>query len=336
MLVPQTAIAKEASGSLWARGFTYAGDFVSPYYLWLPLALGVVALAVLLARHRGNPATVLLIATPAVCSLFLTAYVLRIGGDFMHARMLLPPVFLLFLPVFVVPVRATWLAAVAPTAVWALLCLIGFRVSYPNGVFIGPQGIANERLFWVATVGTSNPVTEVPFVRAPWFLPALINQARAQGHAGFGYLSGAGMVLLPGNPDVPWRLGVGVDNIGTGGALLPLDQGMVDPLGLAYPLAAHMRLGERGRPGHEKVIPDAFLLADQTAPGTALPVGAPSQGDVTLARQALGCGRIAELQQAVRAPLTPARFWSNLTGAVGRTSLRIPRDPKDAVAAFCR
>ena len=51
LLVPQTAIAKDATGSKWDQGLTYLGNFAAPYALWLPLVL-LIALAAVLSVAR--------------------------------------------------------------------------------------------------------------------------------------------------------------------------------------------------------------------------------------------------------------------------------------------
>lgn len=53
------------------------------------------------------------------------------------------------------------------------------------------------------------------------------------------------------------------------------------------------------------------------------------------AAAASNCGALAELQHAVRDPLTVGRFWDNLIGAAGRTSLRFNPDPVKADAQLC-
>jgi len=65
--------------------------------------------------------------------------------------------------------------------------------------------------------------------------------------------------------------------------------------------------------------------------------GAPAidPSDVAAARRALRCGALAELRSATRDPLDVGRFWSNLTGSIGRTRLVVPRDPKAAERKFC-
>jgi arabinofuranosyltransferase len=49
----------------------------------------------------------------------------------------------------------------------------------------------------------------------------------------------------------------------------------------------------------------------------------------------MSCGTLHELIESVRAPLTPSRFFENLFGSYGRTTLRIPTDPFKAEAMFC-
>ncbi|MGY2063400.1 hypothetical protein ACW9HQ_51620, partial [Nocardia gipuzkoensis] len=56
---------------------------------------------------------------------------------------------------------------------------------------------------------------------------------------------------------------------------------------------------------------------------------------VRAARHALSCGRIGDLVAAVTQPMSPSRFWRNLTGAPSRTTLRIPQDPFVAERRFC-
>lgn len=109
-LVPNTAIAKAAGASLWQRGATYLGDYAGRYLLVLPLVALLAAWAPVLVsrvRHR-DPAGAGLVAAPVVGGLLHATYVVRLGGDFMHGRLLLPATFALLLPVLVVgvPVRS--------------------------------------------------------------------------------------------------------------------------------------------------------------------------------------------------------------------------------------
>jgi arabinofuranosyltransferase len=124
----------------------------------------------------------------------------------------------------------------------------------------------------------------------------------------------------PGRPDeLVWL------NLGVAGALAPLDARVTDTVGLANPLAAHTTIIPDGRVGHDKNLPRAWYIA---ASGAQPPDDrAADPGDVAAARRALRCPALVELDASVRAPLTTARFWANLTGAYDRTLLRFPRDP---------
>src|SRR5690606_5915438 len=98
-LVPNTAIAKEAGDGRWSRGWAYLRDFADPYWLWVPalgLALGgYLPLAGRLHTRRAR----LVVATFAVGGLADIAYMVTVGGDYIHARLLLPGFFAVCVPV---------------------------------------------------------------------------------------------------------------------------------------------------------------------------------------------------------------------------------------------
>jgi arabinofuranosyltransferase len=117
LLVPQTAIAKDASGSKWGQGFVYLHNFTGPYALWIPAVL-LVALALLLRAEWGGPGGAPRSAPVAhhrvrspravvvfmlVSGLVQGLYWIRQGGDFMHGRVLLTPLFCLLAPIAVLP-----------------------------------------------------------------------------------------------------------------------------------------------------------------------------------------------------------------------------------------
>ena len=117
LLVPQTALAKDASGSKWSQGLTYLGNFAAPYALWVPAIL-LMALALVLSIGRGaaqrgprGGGLARRVRSPAAVVVFMTLsgvlqalYWIRQGGDFMHGRVLLAPVFCLLAPVAVIPI----------------------------------------------------------------------------------------------------------------------------------------------------------------------------------------------------------------------------------------
>lgn len=330
-LVPLPAVTKEASQSLWWRGLGYLGDFAHPYLLWVP-ALFVVA-AVLPARgglaERGVARLVPVLA-PVVAGLLCWLYVIKVGGDFMHGRMLLPGLLLMLLPVFVVPVTRVGVLAAVGVGLWAVVCAGWLRIPY--GGQIGAAGIADERGVYVRHNADPHPVRHT-FVGAPHHL----EYARKVWAARY---SGAPALLFGKEGRVAAPVGAGAPSmtasyvvLGLNGSLVPLDGAALDPIGLAYPLAAHSERVGGGRVGHDKRLPAAWLAADRGVPG-ALPARTdPAQ--VAAARRALRCGALAELNSATRGALTPGRFLRNATGAWERTTFRFPNDPVRAEKKLC-
>ena len=342
--VPNTALAKEAAAARWGQGWLYLADFWGTYWLWLPLLpLGVWWIGLLvraLVRRRRWQSAVLL-AAPVVAGALHGAYVIRLGGDFMHGRMLLPSLFAVLLPVAAVAGRRWWHAAVAaiPVAAWAVACALWLHPLYQaieNGV--GPQGIADERHFYVWLSRQPYPVTLADYAAASWkrdgdSLHATAAQRRA-------------LLLGPDRPPeeqagaarerplaawVPAAVAADRNNIGLLGYAAGPTVHVVDRLGLADPIGSRLALDHRGRPGHEKKLPEAWVVARFSTDTPADSTGA----EVTAARDALGCGGLATLLAAVTEPLTAERFVRNLALAWRLTVLRIPADAAAARATLC-
>jgi arabinofuranosyltransferase len=103
-LVPNTALAKNAASSLWAVGRTYATDYVGTYALVVPLVLLAVAWVRLVLPARRDLSLLGLLVLPVAGGLLHALFVVRVGGDFMHARFLRPVTFAACMPVAVVSV----------------------------------------------------------------------------------------------------------------------------------------------------------------------------------------------------------------------------------------
>ncbi|MFD0417586.1 hypothetical protein [Streptomyces sp. NPDC127108] len=327
-LVPLPGVTKEASQSLWGRGLGYLGDFAGPYLLWVP-ALFVVAAVLPSGRARlsgGAGARVPLAPAlaPVIAGALCWAYVIKVGGDFMHARMFLPGLFLMVLPVFLVPATRAWALAAAGVCAWAVVCAAVLRIGYEGR--IGPGGIADERGVYVRQNAAAHPVHHT-------FGGYRENAAYAREVREAGRGDGAALFLsrtrvAAATPAVTAFYAT----LGLNGTVVPLDGAALDPIGLAYPLAAHSQRIAHARVGHDKWLPDEWVVADR---GTAdLPSGL-DPARVAAARRALACGPLAELRAATRAPLTPGRFLRNAAGALERTSFRFPNDPVRAERELC-
>jgi arabinofuranosyltransferase len=382
LLTPLPGLTKEAGSADWSRGIYYAKDFVRPY--WLVFAAPIVVLLLLgLLRRSSDRRARLLLFTPLVSGLILLGYAVRVGGDWMHARMLLLPMFVLLLPVFLVPVPALrrmsaaekasgntsgkasgWperLPAVAldlgtvALVVWFLAAISPLRPPYDDQ----KSYYEDVRAESIRLTGDVHPTSARDWAGAFPEEASLIDAALSDSAP-----AGSGPVLLifgidgrlhPMPLDPAHRLGrrnvaVMAAHLGATGAAAPLDATVIDQLSLGSPLGAHMELQRPSRetllleqrpapwPGHEKLLASWWTLADFTPEGASVPssiAASTTPAQLAAARRALSCGRLAELQDSVRQPLTANRFWHNLVGAPARTSLRIPRDPFRAQQVFC-
>lgn len=337
-LVPNTALAKEAGAAYWPQGWRYVKDFVLPYALWLPLG-GAAAWAIALvpAARRSGPGAVALVIAPMGAALAHAVYITRVGGDFMHGRLFLPSLLGFLLPVATVIVAtrplARWRAVVlVGIGIWVVACAAWLRVPYWGNGRPGAGGIADERGFYTYHMRTPNPVYMTDYLRHPYVADFYEKILGANRSILFNRDHGlnADAALKPSVP-ASVRDVLGIMNVGVLGYLSGLDVHIADLLGLGDPLAARVVLEERSRPGHEKVLPDAWVVArfgDPEAARARFP-------DAPIAAVALTCGDIAKLLHAVTDPLTPRRFFANIRDAWSLHHLRIPADPAAAVARFC-
>ena len=332
LLVPNTALAKEAGRNLWSRGWNYLDVYVGSTLLLVPL--GLLALLILLEAPTSGATRrhAIVAAAPVVGGLLHAVYVVKVGGDFMYARLLLPATFAVVCPLAAFPLpRRRPVAWAGVGALGAALVLIGgFRRWDPMAITDDPdtaavdgdlsiEGIANERLVYSLISGNEHPITYDDY--GPSLEPGLVQLGKLPRDGELVDLGGSGRFALTDRPMlVAGSIGViGYHFRGTH---------VIDQLSLAEPLGAHMEAGEAGRPGHEKILGWEWLVARFAKPSVDEPV-------VDDARAALACGDLAELVDAVDDPLTPGRFLRNLVGAVDRTKLRVPPIPSDARLEFC-
>lgn len=381
LVVPGTAIAKDASGSKWSQGFVYLANFNHPYLLWMPLVLlaglGVLLLGVrrLLGRKhtassrvRGRWAAIVQSPTAAVVfmlgsGLLQAVYWIRQGGDFMHGRVLLTPLFCLLAPVSVIPVvlpsgmRAVrgpgYLLAGATTVFW--LAVVGWSLWAANSPGLGADatrvtysGIVDERRFYAQATGHAHPLTAADYLDYPRVCAVItaINNTPD------------GALLLPsGNYDM-WEVVPAVPpprpppgqpplteqqrrgphtvfytNLGMFGMNVGLDVRVVDQIGLANPLAAHTARLEDARIGHDKnLIPDWAVAEGPFLPMRPYIPPYLDEDWVAQAKVALTCPETEAMLKSIRGPLGLRQFASNVLHAWKFTNYRIDSTPRYELA----
>ena len=174
MVVPNTALAKDAGGLHLGQGWAYLADFATPYRLWFSAAL-ILAAVVLADRVRRDRRVAVATAAMLAAALADVIYIVAIGGDYMHGRLLLPAFFAFGLPASVVVRRDTAIVASVAglTAVWALVSVVWFRPPPPPpGIGFGPAPIADWRTVSGATmkpadiaIGLNGPQAAAAYAR---------------------------------------------------------------------------------------------------------------------------------------------------------------------------
>ncbi|MEZ5088380.1 MAG: hypothetical protein R2719_00945 [Micropruina sp.] len=252
------------------------------------------------------------------------AFVVSVGGDFMHARFLLPATVLLFAPVALVGGAIWTRVAAVLVMVWALVAGLTLRPALWNGM------IVDERSYYAAFV-PDRPGAMV--IADNWSADVgfqLTQRAARDLAAGRSYF-----VDITKGDELPTHNGEGVyvviNSLGIAGVGAGLDVVMVDPgHRSATPRPACAPPDAQYRVGHA-YKPVVRAMARYTASDVN-----PDDKQLADARATLACGEIPTLLAAISEPLTPQRFLTNLTLAPKLTMLRIPVDPAEARAALCR
>jgi arabinofuranosyltransferase len=358
-LVPNTAIAKEAFEARWDQGFLFLDNTVGTYALLVPLLSVLFCLlprVFELTRQRAWLRALLPVTFAGAGVLHLT-YVVRVGGDFMHGRMLLPGLFAIFSSVSVLALRgpldrqlvqdgAAW----AVLAIWACVCAGSLRVE------MFEHEILDERRWYSAEASHPNPVRSEDyrshkFYAGPLYIKGMIAEGCERGLAALAddAWDRCRKVAWPDPLDgelsdqptgqlLPLASGVAAPDVvavyafrplGLSGRAMGLRVNITDSYGLADPLAARGELLTRGRPGHEKQFSTVWFAAKYIHPS------ATRDERVRLAKRALSCGLLRKLQRATHEPLTVSRFLTNMRLAFPLHGLRVPADPQRAVDRFC-
>jgi arabinofuranosyltransferase len=373
LIVPGTAVAKDATGSKWSQGLTYLANFNQPYLLWVPaVLLALLGLVLVTTRsrpwwlHRQVPrgygwlrrtvqSPPAVVAFMVLSGLIQGIYWVRQGGDFMHGRVLLTPVFCVLAPVAVIPLvlpdgtrftRETgYLLAAATSVLWA--AVVGWSVWAANSPGMGADatrvtytGIVDERRFYSQATGHAHPLTAADYLDYPRMravLTALENTPDGALLLPSGNYDQWDVVpAIPPPPDLTPEARkayqaphtVFFTNMGMLGMNVGLDVRVIDQIGLTNPLAAHTERLTDGRIGHDKnLFPDwavaegPFLKEHPYVPPYL------DEDWIAQAQVALTCPATDAVLNSVRGELTPRRFLSNLVHSYEFTKYRIDRVP---------
>ena len=174
-VVPNTAIAKEAFLANWEQGMHYFRNFFVTYRLFVPLGLAAVLWLIQLRAAAVGPtasvARAAFIALPLIAGAAHVLYLVRLGGDYMHGRLLLPATFAVLMPVARVPIwiggtfeRTARIALSLAVLPWIVHCVAFLRVGAEN-----EHDIGDERGWYVRESKVSNPIRISDFKEHPFF-----------------------------------------------------------------------------------------------------------------------------------------------------------------------
>jgi arabinofuranosyltransferase len=316
MLVPTTAVAKEASVAQWGSGWRYLVDLVVPYALWLPAGAVAVILGNQVVADRARGAR--LVAAARLAPVFGLLAPVGIATRWRGA----PHVELIR------PVRV----AVVATATWTVLAALLLRPGTGAGTFTTGDVIEDERRTWQILTGMEHPVRVDYHVR--YAAPAAGTDPEDGRVLGLAPNEDLDVVEVPLRPDVSaTAAGVFMAPAYAWGT----DVYVIDMGGLAHPIGGHLDQLIGDRMGHQKAMGLAWQLAELTTVRVVVSDGdlLVSRRDLAAARRATTCGQLGTYLEGIRDPLTPGRFARNLLDSFANTALRIPPDPRDAEAELC-
>jgi arabinofuranosyltransferase len=353
-LVPNTALTKEAGEANFAKGMAYLDNLMNPYALLVPGALLVMwAVTWFLSARPEHPGRyAVLLGVPVIAALVHGLYIVRVGGDFMHGRLLLPAAFAIFGVIAVLPVSRERYGrgltmCVAVLTGWAVVCASDLRVPERDQRPPRWSDILDERVAYTSLTGKKHPITLEDYGEG---FTGRGNQAKELAEKREDVL-----VLLSGDT-VPLAPGSGVvlegNTLGAVSYAAGPDVRVLDVLGLANAIGSRIKADRSARQGHQKngdrswgfarldLVPGSLAAANERATKAAKDAGnkpvlpAPDLAVLDAAQQAVQCPAARALLDATEEPLTPARILSNIVQAPRLTRLRFPRHPKDA--ADCR
>ena len=323
-LVPNTALAKDSSGAYWDQGWKYFSNFVGTYWLFVPVAAALLALVLAITVGRSRAPIAIWLALPVGGALH-ALYIIESGGDYLHARLLLPTLFAVLAPVAAVPWRRRMFVPLLVAVCWAVASVGFLRMTVPFKLTSLTHGIVDARRFMQTLVGQDR----VPVMASDYKLSEGPAAKKLQQEGKRDFFTDT-KVLHDSTPRrttlLPLLSGISGYRAGT-------DVIVQESYGLGDPVLSRLPPFSGTNPGHRKGPSPEWIYALRLKPGVEVP--GVDQDRVDAARRALHCGALADLLHATSAPLDTSGFFSNLGDALGNTTLVIPRNPYKAERKFC-
>ena len=166
MLVSNSELAKSGAGSDVPQGAAYFWNFISTYVLWVPFLLAIPIVVPRIRRwlYAGDRTGAVLLLTPLVAGIGDALYVVRVGGDYMEARLLLPSFLLCCLTIFVDSgqFQSLLMVPVIGLIIWSTICASSLRPDHATGWV---HNMHDERSNWILDTGQRHPIDLSSYLR---------------------------------------------------------------------------------------------------------------------------------------------------------------------------
>lgn len=347
LLVPNTALAKSGFSLEPSQGVTYLEDFLHSSDLWIPcIILGAVMFSRLVRWwHQDLRLEAMVLALVALGAMLDVLYVVAIGGDFMHARMLLPGFLLLALiSWFDIGEQLERRLPLAALLIWAAMSLLFFR--YPPTID-NRSGITNERQAYITLSQNAHPVDLGDFEKSWNFHHGHIDRLLAARQEKVGtstQVVSACQCGMSGPRDwstfdvvarskLPERVFANAPSIGIWGVEAGPKVYIFDNFGLANPIGSHFELIGHRVPGVADLTDNTWMLARFARPAQVPSALTPT---VNIERKALTCQPLSSYMRAIDAPLSWSVIWGNFKHSLTWTTMKFPSDPQAAEKRLCK
>jgi arabinofuranosyltransferase len=335
LIVPNPAVSRDALTPHPRQGWNYFINFVGPYGLLVPVLAIVIGIAAPLVQRllsRGLTAAAVVTLAVSASGVVHAATLIFVGGDYFHARLLLPALFAFLAPFSVVPVRRISIVSLVVIGTWLPICAFVLRsdgrsasvlgTGYSKGALTHENHGYSGRGEGIAGLGGPGLYTFNPYTRS---------------------------ITPTGVETVDDSVVIAASGVGPIGYVAGPDVRIVDLAGGADPITAHNRADIDWFTGLTKVghaswiVADVAELPETVLPGAIVagnafspePSGLEAVEDVAWARASLGCGQLGQLRSSYSAPITPGRFLHNLWNALPNSEWRFDDDPNAAYVEMC-